>query len=207
MTEDFAMATKRSGRQNKKDSDSRLNHLMEELSAHFSQEEIQKIFGHSLLALDPAGLERMAAGLETETAAAVRKTLKPTRGLKKSKAPSHPTTGKTSQEWDSAWRDWDACISETADETGKYVLQEHQWEPPYLDKSGFADDLEPIAARIHTLLPHVFERNLATDFSFAQALLNTAEEVRGNSEDIEDSGEGLAFGPKVTRCLLEWEWK
>src|SRR4030042_3891921 len=78
---------------------------------------------------------------------------------------------------------------------------------PYLDKSGFADDLEPIAARIHTLLPHVFERTLAPDFSFAQALLNMAEEIGGNSEDIEDSGEGLAFGPKVTRCLLEWEWK
>ncbi len=201
------MATKRSGRQKNKDSDSRLNDLMERLSAHFSQEEIRKIFGRSLLALDPAGLERMAAGLETETAAAVRKALKPTRGLKNSKAPSHPTTGKTRQEWDSAWRDWDACISETADESGKYVFQEHHWEPPYLDKSGFADDLEPIAARIHSLLPHVFERNLAPDFSFAQALLNTAEEIGGNSEDIEDSGEGLAFGPKVTRCLLEWEWK
>lgn len=201
MTEDFTMATKRSGRQNKKDSDSGLNDLMERLSAHFSQEEIRKIFGRSLLALDPAGLERMAGGLETETAAAVRKALKPTRGLKRSKVPSLPTTGKTRQEWDSAWRDWDACISETADESGKYVLQEHHWEPPYLDKSGFADDLEPIGARIHTLLPYVFERNLEPDFGFAQALLNTAEAIGGNSEDTEDSGEGLAFGPKVTRCI------
>jgi len=201
------MATKRGGRQNKNHSDSRLNDLMERLSAHFSQEEIQEIFGRSLLALDPAGIERMAAGLETETAAAVSKALKPTCRAKISKAPSHPTIGKTRQEWDSAWRDWDACISETADESGKYVFQEHHWEPPYLDKSGFADDLEPIAARLHTLLPHVFERNLAPDFSFAQALLNTAEEIGGNSEDIEDNGEGLAFGPKVTLCLLEWEWK
>jgi len=160
LTEDFAMATKRSGRQNMKDSDSRVNDLMETLSAHFSQEEIHKIFGHSLLALDPAGVDRMAAGLEVETAAAVRKALKPTRGSKKSKAPSHPTTSKTRQEWDSAWRDWDDCISETADESGKYVLQEHHWEPPYLDNTGFADDLEPIAARIHTLLPHVFERQV-----------------------------------------------
>ncbi|MGA2264677.1 MAG: hypothetical protein ABSH28_25015, partial [Acidobacteriota bacterium] len=200
------MATKRGGRQSKNDSASRLNDLMERLSAYLSQDEIQKIFGRSLLALDPAGIERMAAGLEMETAAAVRKVLKPTCRSKKSKA-SHPTIGKTRQEWDSAWRDWDACISETADESGKYVFQEHHWEPPYLDKSAFAEDLEPIAARIHPLLPHVFERNLAPDFSFAQALLNTAEEIGGNSEDIEDSGEGLAFGPKVTRCLLEWEWK
>jgi hypothetical protein len=79
--------------------------------------------------------------------------------------------------------------------------------PTYLDKSAFAEDLEPIAAGIHELIPDVFERNLAPDFSFAQALLSTAEEIRGNPEDFEDSGEGLAFGPKVTRCLLEWEWK
>jgi len=201
------MATKRSGRQRNRRSDSRLNGLMERLSAHFSQEEIHKIFGHALLALDPAGLERMAAGLEKETAAALRKALKPTRKLEKSKTPSHPTAAKVRQEWDSAWRDWDSCIAETADERGKYVLQEHHWEPPYLDKSGFAGDLEPIAARIYTLLPHVFERNLAPEFSFAQALLDTAEEIGGHSEDIEDSGEGLEFGPEVTRCLLEWEWR
>ena len=84
------MATKRSGQQKNKHSDSRLNGLMERLSAHFSEEEIHKIFGHSLLALDPAGLERMAAGLEMETAAALRKALKPTRGSRKSKAPSRP---------------------------------------------------------------------------------------------------------------------
>ncbi len=73
------MATKGSGRQKKKHSDSRLNDLMERLSAHFSQEEIQKIFGRSLLALDAACLERMAAGLETETAARIRTMLRSLR--------------------------------------------------------------------------------------------------------------------------------
>ena len=199
------MAKKRRGRQSKNGSDSWLNDLMERLSGNFSQDEMREIFGRSLLALDPAGIERMAAGLETETAAAVKKALKPGTS-KKSKA-SRPTVSKTRQEWEAAWRDWDACISETAGETGKYVFQEHHWEPPYLDKTAFAEDLEPIAARMHALLPQVFEQKLAPDFSFAQALLNTAEEIGGNSEEIEDSGEGLAFGPKVTRCLLEWEWK
>jgi hypothetical protein len=199
------MAKKQLGRQSKNGSDSWLNDLMERLSANFSQDEIKEIFGRSLLALDPAGIKRMAAGLETETTAAVKKALK--LGTSKRTKISRPTISKTRQEWDSAWRDWDACISETADEGGKYVFQEHHWEPPYLDKTAFAEDLEPIAARILALLPQVFEQNLAPDFSFAQALLNTAEEIGGNSEDIEDSGEGLAFGPKVTRCLLEWEWK
>ncbi len=199
------MAKNRRRRQSKNGSDSWLHDLMERMSENFSNDEIREIFGRSLLALDPAGIERMAAGLETETAAAVKKALK--SGASKKSKTSRPTVGKTRQEWDAAWRDWDACISETADEGGKYVFQEHHWEPPYLDKTAFAEDLEAIAARMHPLLPQVFDRNLAPEFSFAQAVLNTAEEIGSNSEGIEDSGEGLAFGPKVTRCLLEWEWK
>jgi len=200
------MATKRSGQKIRKNSASMAKDLIEALSANLSRKEIQKIFERSLLSLDSAGIEQLAAGLDVETAATVRKVLESPCKTVKSK-PKQPTIGKIRQEWDSAWQDWDACIAETADEGGKYVLQEHHWEPPYLDKSAFAEDLEPIAARIHVLLPQVFDRNLAPDFGFADALRATAEEVGGSSEYIEDSGEGLAFGPKVTRCLLEWEWK
>jgi hypothetical protein len=200
------MATKRSGQKSKNDSASMANDLIDSLSANLSRKEIQKIFERSLLSLDPAGIERLAAGLERETAATVRRVLKSPCKSPKTKAPQ-PTIGKIRQEWDSAWQDWNACIAETTDEGGKYVLQEHHWEPPYLDESAFADDLEPIAARMHVLLPHVFDRNLAPDFSFAHALRSTAEEIGGNSECVEDCGEGLTFGPKVTRCLLEWEWR
>jgi len=190
----------------KDDDSSKPGDLVNRLSAHFSQDEIQKVFGRSLLALDTAGMERMIAGLETETAAAVRKLLKTGTRRKQAKM-TRPTSAKIRQEWDAAWRDWDACISETCDEGGKYVFQEHHWEPPYLDRSALAEDLEPIAARILAILPQVFERRIAPEFSFAQALQDTAEEIGGNSECIDDSGEALAFGPTVTRCLLEWEWQ
>jgi hypothetical protein len=79
------------------------------------------------------------------------------------------------------------------DEEGKYVVQDHHWEPPYLDKSAYTKDLEPIAARMSNLIPPVFDRNLALDFSFADALKTAAEEAWGLTEWIEDSGEGAAF--------------
>jgi hypothetical protein len=86
-------------------------------------------------------------------------------------------------------------------------VQDHHWEPPYLDKSAFTDDLEPIAARLSALIPRVFERNLAPGFSFADTLRSSVEEVGGLAEWIEDSGEGTTFGPAVSGCLLQWEWR
>src|SRR4030042_6096746 len=87
-TKDLAMATKRRGRQSKNDSPLRLNDLMERLSAHLSQDEIKNIFGRSLIALDPAGIERMAAGLDTGTAGVVSQVLKPPWRSKKTQAAS-----------------------------------------------------------------------------------------------------------------------
>lgn len=180
--------------------------LIERLTASLSGEEIQTILACSLLSLDPAGIERLAARLETETASTLRGVLL-SPGKTTRPATSQPSIDKIRQEWDSAWQDWDACLAETADEDGKYVMQEHHWEPPYLDKSALAEDLEPIAARMRIVLPHVFERNLAPDFSFAHALQDTVADIGGFSEEIEDSGEEFAFGPEVTRCLLDWEWR
>jgi hypothetical protein len=125
------MTTTRSGRKSKTDGASGANDLIERLSANLSRKEIQNIFGRSLLSLDPAGIERLAAGLDAETAATLRRVVKSPRKSAKSKT-ARPTTGKTRQEWDLAWRDWDACIAETADEGGKYVFREHHLEPPYL---------------------------------------------------------------------------
>jgi hypothetical protein len=57
-------------------------------------------------------------------------------------------------------------------------------------------------------MPRVFEQNLTPGFSFADSLKSTAEEVGADlPEWMEDTGEGLVFGPEVTRCLLEWGWR
>jgi hypothetical protein len=201
------MATKRGGKRKKSlGGASKEKALIEALSASFSREEIQQILTCSLLSLDPSGIERLGARLGPETAATLRRVLSAESETAKATGPQ-PSIDKIRQEWDSAWEEWDACVAETGDEDGKYVLQEHHWEPPYLDKSALAEDLEPIAARMRVLLPRVYEGNLAPDFSFAHTLKNTVEDVGGVSEWIEDSGEGIAFGPEVTRCLLEWEWR
>jgi hypothetical protein len=192
-------------KQSRRDRVSEIDDLMEKLAANFSEDEIVNIFGNSLLALDDAGFERMAAGLGKRTSTALKRVLK--AGASNKSDDSKPSVSKILQEWESGWREWDARIAETADEGGKYTYQENRWEAPYLDNSAFSEDLEPIAARLQSILPIVLEKNLAPRFNFAQALLNTAEEIGGNSEYIEDSGEGLSFGPKVTRCLLDWEWR
>lgn len=202
------MATKRGGKQKKNlGGASKEKTLIEALSASFSREEIQQILACSLLSLDPSGVERLAARVEPETATTLRRVLSTRPETAKATTPQ-PSIEKIRQEWDSAWEDWDACIAETGDEGGKYVLQEHHWEPPYLDTLAFAEDLEPIAAKMRTLLPHVFERNIAPEFSFADTLKSTVEDMgAGLPEGMEDSGEGIAFAPEVTRCLLEWEWQ
>jgi len=156
--------------------------------------------------MNASDIERLAAKLDPETASVLRGVLASQSETVKGRT-SQPSSDKIRQEWLSAWEDWDACVAETGDEAGKYVVQEHHWEPPYLDKSAFTEDLEPIAARLSALIPLVFERNLAPDFSFAHTLHNTVEEVGGLPEWVEDSGEGTTFGPEVTGCLLQWEWR
>jgi hypothetical protein len=202
------VATKDSGRRNKEhDSASREKALLDALSSSFSREEIQRILARSLLSLDVSGIERLAAMLDPETTSILRGVLASQSETAETRT-SQPSSDKIRQEWLSAWEDWDGCVAETGDEEGKYVVQEHHWEPPYLDKSAFTEDLEHIAARMSALIPQVIERNLAPDFSFADTLKNAAEEVgSGLSEWIEDSGEGTTFGPKVTGCLLQWEWR
>jgi hypothetical protein len=201
------MATTRD-RKNKEESStsSKELSLLDVLSAKLSREEVRQALAACLLVMDGAALERLAARLQPETMAILRQLLSPS-----AKSPAvnelRPSIDKIREEWDSAWEEWNSCVAETGDEEGKYVLQEHHWEPPYLDTSSFAEDLEPIAARMRALLPPVLKQNLDPGFSFEDSLRSTAEEVgAGLPEWMEDTGEGIVFGPEVTRFLLEWEW-
>ena len=118
-------------------------------------------------------------------------------------------SAKIHQEWEKTWREWHACITESGDEKGKYILQEHHWEEPYLDTSALAEDLELIAARMRPLLARVMDEELDPDFGFANEIGLTVEEIGlGLPEWMDPSQyEGCAFGPEVTGCLLEWEWR
>ncbi len=186
--------------------------LIELLSGGLSDEEIQRVLACALLVLEKPGLDQLITRLGEETGGTLRSLLESRHAShRKSPQQSLPIAGsaKIHQEWEKTWREWHACITESGDEKGKYILQEHHWEEPYLDTSALAEDLELIAARMRPLLARVMDEELDPDFGFANEIGLTVEEIGlGLPEWMDPSQyEECAFGPEVTGCLLEWEWR
>jgi hypothetical protein len=193
--------------QGKQRADSRERKLLKLLGERLSEEEVHRLAAGALEALDKAGLDRLVARLGEETGRAVRRILEcPTGDTRETLALAG--TAKICQEWHRAWTDWDDCVAESGREHGKYVYQEHHWEEPVLDAASLAEDLEPIAARMRKLIPRMVDDDLDPDFSFAEAVEGTAQDVGAGLPDwmggLED---GCPFGPEVTGCLLDWEWR
>jgi hypothetical protein len=186
--------------------DAEVSALLELLSHGLSEDEIRRVVACALLALDEPGRDRLFARVGKETGATLRRLLA-SRGRSETKAPPSPGSAKVRQEWEKAWDEWRACVAESADEDGRYVVREHHWEEPYLDGYGLAQDLEPIAARMRGLLERVMNEELDPDFSFLAAVKDMDTDIGSGLPDWMDpsSGDGCALGPKVTGCLLEWE--
>lgn len=179
--------------------------ILKRLSAGLSEEEIQRVLAGALRSLDQAGVDRLLQGVGSETSAALR------RILDADYSEHLPTPGKAKvkEEWERAWKDWDTRIAEACDSEGEYVIHEHHWEQPYFDPLYVTHDLEPIATRMRKLLPRVFEENLDTDFSFAEAVKENVKEIESSLPDWMDpfDNEGFGLGPEATACLIDWEWK
>jgi hypothetical protein len=154
----------------------------------------------------PAGTSLVGRG--GETGETLRRLLG-SHGRSGAKARPSPGGAKIRQEWEKAWSDWEACVAESGDEDGRYVIREHHWEEPYLDASSLALDLEPIAARMRAMLERVMDEGLAPAFSFSSAIEEMDAEIGSGLAHWMDpsSGDGCALGPEVTGCLLEWEWR
>jgi hypothetical protein len=180
------------------------------LSAALSDAEIDSTLVAALLALDAAGMDRVVARLGADTGALVRSIVSPKHLDGGRLAPRAATTGaKLRQEWARAWATWEACVDESNDEDGKYVVQDHDWEAPYLDTGSIADDLEQAAAQIQPLLSRIIDANLcAPTFRFADVIRDTADEIGGGLPDwMDGSWDPAWFGPVATRCLLDAEWR
>lgn len=181
--------------------------LLDLLSRGLSEKEVQRVLACALLVLDERERERLFARLGAQTGATLRRLLASrTRGTK---APPFPGSAKIREEWDKAWSEWEACVAESGDEDGRYVVREHHWEEPYLDGSSLAQDLEPLAARMRKLLERVMDEELDPDFSFLAAIRELDAEIGSGLPEWMDpsSGDGCPLGPEVTGCLLEWEWR
>lgn len=99
-------------------------------------------------------LERLHGRLGEETGSSLRRILSArSAGPKPGRATS--SKAKVLEKWENAWGDWSSCVFESGEEEGNYVYQEHHWEPPCLDTSALADDLEPFAARMKKLLKRI----------------------------------------------------
>lgn len=177
--------------------------ILGRLSAGLSAEEIQRVLAGALSTLGSEGIGHLAAKLGPDTGAALRRAL---QSSPKNASPN-PGPAKVLQEWRKAWADWNGVISEACDEDGEYVIQEHHWEEPYFDPLAVAGDLEPIAARMAALLPRVFAENLDPDFSFADAVAESIDEIGSSLPEWMGpfENEGFGLGPKATGCLIEWE--
>jgi hypothetical protein len=184
--------------------------LLRRLEESLSDEEIQRVLACALLLLDDAARERLFARVGPETAAALGPVLALPPKSARSPKPGTPVTskGKLRQEWDKLWEEWAAVIDESGDEEGKYVIQDHHWEQPYLDPSSISTDLEAIAARMRALIPRVIAEGIAPELSFAEAVEEMNEGLYAGLPDwIEPGGdEACCLGPEATACLLEWEW-
>lgn len=188
--------------------DAEASALLELLSHGLSEDEIRRVVACALLALDAQGRDRLFARVGKETGATLRRLLA-SRGRSETKAPPSPGAAKVRQEWEKAWDEWQACVAESEDEDGRYVVREHHWEEPYLDGYGLAQDLEPIAARMRGLLERVMDEELDPDFSFLAAVQNMDRDIGLGLPDWMDpsSGDGCPLGPEVSGCLLQWEWR
>jgi hypothetical protein len=181
--------------------------LVLRLEGAFSTEELRRVLASALLVLDEAARDRLFARLGPEASGVLAQALRPRAKAARRASPT-PTRGKLHQEWDRAWREWNEVVGQTGDEQSKYVLQDEDWEPPYLDTGSIAEDLDAIASRMRPLVPEVIVARTAPEFSFARAIEALDRDLyTGLPEWIEPGGgESCALGPEATSCLLAWEW-
>lgn len=179
--------------------------ILNRLSAGLSEQEIRRVLAGALKSMDHAGVDRLVKRVGHETAAALRRVLYADR----SKRPPVPGRAKIKEEWEKARRDWNSLIAEASDDEGQYVTQEHHWEEPYFDSGSVTLSLEPIAARMKKILPRVFEENVDPNFSFAEAVRDSMEEIESGIPDWMNpfDNEGFVLGPEATTCLIDWEWR
>jgi hypothetical protein len=196
--------------------------LLNGLDGVMSENQIRQIAATALLCLDEDGLERVIERLDQTTGDDLRLAMETWREVieqrdqdeRLQQAGRHGASSRSPEElavfneWSAAWGDWQAIIAETLDEEGAYVSREHQWEEPYVSFDEISQQLDDVAQRMLPLIPQIIESDLDPDFSFAETISEANSEICSELPDGIDGwdSEGY-FGPMVTRCLLEWEWR
>jgi len=180
-----------------------------------TQQEIAQIIEALLGVLPPELQEQAIAQLSPNTQQTLKQILVlflPAESIVESieptgaNLPSILSLAKQAQTWSELWQAWDAIVSEAAEEEGKYIIQEADWEPPYFDATAFTEDLESVADQMLPLLQIAFEHEFMPARSFAAALLEAESEISSGLEDWMETTDGLYLANPLTTCVLQWEW-
>jgi hypothetical protein len=163
-------------------------------------EEYDLVVSAALRTLDEGGRRRILSELPVEVAAVVAEVLlgaAPT-------AAARPSADRVLAEWNAALRGIEDLVFETGDEDGDYLRRDEHWEPPYVDVLAFAEDLEPLAKELRSLLPRVIGEDLAPGFDPREFLAGMEEEIgSGLPEWIDPFVDDLELGPELTGFLLD----
>ena len=169
--------------------------IMEALTPKQAATLLDSIFD----AVDAKTRDQMLAKLDQDTARTTRLILS---GESVSQGAAR-SDGKVKSDWDDLWAQWYDIASEAGDEEGRYVEQDHDWEPPNFCGDEVASELDKVGEKMRSLLPKVSD---ARDV-FVQGLVEVDKQVGELPDWMGAADVGYSFGPVATRCLLEWEYR
>jgi hypothetical protein len=186
------------------DNSSKSNQLLKALT----QSEIALLIEALLRVLSPELKEQAISQLPVDTQQTVRQIFDPLPPLSATKATVVATVSlaKQAEVWAGLWREWDKIVSEAAEEEGKYIVREADWEEPYFDTTTFIEDLESVANKMQPLIQTAFEHEFSPESDFVTALLDAETDVASGIPDWMEITDGLYLEQHLTRCILESEW-
>lgn len=186
------------------DNPSKSNQLLKALT----QLEISQLINALLGVLSSELKEQAISQLPADTQQTVRQILDPSPPLSATKATAVATVSlaKQAEIWAGLWREWDMIVSEAAEEEGKYIVREADWEQPYFDTTTFIEDLESVANKMQPLIQIAFEYEFSPEPDFVTALLDAETDVASGIPDWMEIMDGLYLEQHLTDCVLQGEW-
>jgi hypothetical protein len=186
------------------DNPSKSNQLLKALT----QLEIAQLINALLEVLSPELQEQAISQLLTDTQQTVRQILDPSQPQASTQFADAETVSlaKQAEVWAGLWREWDTVVCEAAEEEGKYIVREADWEEPYFDATTFIEDLESVAHKMEPLIQTAFEHEFSPEPDFVTALLDAETDVASGIPDWMEITDGLYLEQHLTRCVLESEW-
>ncbi|MDZ7698715.1 MAG: hypothetical protein U5R49_17915 [Deltaproteobacteria bacterium] len=151
-------------------------------------------------------LEKFEA-VDSDMVAVVKQILAPgSDSGRKGKAKPPVSLKRVMEQWELLWADFYDVISDLGDEEGAYAFQEHHWEAPYFDGWTLANDLEPIAEKMFTIMDQVHEGEDDPDL-FQRALGEIGDGILSYPDWMgAEDGEPCILETKMTQCVLTWLW-